>query len=102
MSWLRIRVPVWAGNAALCWFFVRFVLFVLRPKCLALVFSILRVAFFFDQLRAEFDVDLTFDCRAFVVGEVHGASELDELLIELLMPFLLAKVVFDYPEFLID
>src|SRR6476661_1790412 len=51
------------------------------------------VRLLFDDGRAELRVHALLDGRAFVVGDVHGARELDELLAEPLRVFFVADLV---------
>src|SRR5688572_21640238 len=64
--------------------------------------SVLLVGLLFDDGRAQQGVDALLDRRALVVGEVHGAGQLDEFFREALGAFLVADLVLDDPQFLVD
>src|SRR5678815_2071289 len=66
------------------------------------IMSVLLVRLFFDDGRAQQDIDALLDGRALVVGEVDGACQLHELLGEALGALLVADLVLDHPQLLVD
>ena len=64
--------------------------------------SIRPVGFLFDDGRSQFGIDAPLDGRALVVLEVDGARQSDEFGIEGLRAFLVANVVLDHPQALVD
>ena len=63
---------------------------------------VLAVRFFLDHARPERGIDAPLDRRPFVVLEIDGTGQADEFRIEGLRPFLVANVVFDSPQALVD
>src|SRR6185503_7721613 len=62
---------------------------------------VLLVGLLFDDSRARQGIDALLDGGAFVVGEIHGARQLDEPVAEALGALLVADLVLDHPEFLV-
>src|SRR6187549_2226040 len=70
--------------------------------CRRVNMSVLLVGLFFDDGRAQQGIDALLDGGTLVVGEVDRPRQLDEFLREALGALLVADLVLDDPEFLVD